>query len=519
MAPFKVIIVGGSVAGLALANMLERYEIDFVVLEKHENIAPDLGACLGLLPNGLRIMDQLGCYEKILECSVPLNLLNSYDENGDAINKMSEVGVWMESLFGYKSLNQDRQQVIDVLFNNIRDKTKVHTSRGLEKIHPLPNGVKVKTADGSVYEGDIVVGADGVHSRVLDEMQRLAEIDTPNSKKFTRDNFECTYRALVCIGPRPKGIREDEGIKNCRKGRSHLCLSGQNGKWYFNIFEKTEHKTRGSSIPRYTKSDAHAMASAYANDILIPGVTFGDLYKNRTSSMLLPVEEGVLPRCFYNRIILVGDSYHKSTPLFGQGGNNCIVSAAYLANKLHSIKSYDSKPDDELIQNIFQNFQDTRHPETSLIATLGNRIQRLDAFENPVMKFINMKVLPELSSHYIWHAMAQAHTSTWLLDYLPFPSPSHGMLPSRNEIWLKPQVRCGKTNKVWMGLLILPLLAFSAIFWERNNQSPLSSVDTASRLDNEKAENLYFHLLDTAVTGFIAIESNRATYSMKLIGR
>lgn len=38
-------------------------------------------------------------------------------------------------------------------------------------------------------------------------------------------------------------------------------------------------------------------------------------------------------------------------------------------------------------------------------------------------------------------------------------------------------------------------------------------------LDNEKAENLYFHLLDTAVTGFIAIESNRATYSMKLIGR
>lgn len=60
---FKIVIVGGSVAGLALANMLEKFNIDYVVLEAYPEIAPQVGASIGLLPNGLRILDQLGCYE------------------------------------------------------------------------------------------------------------------------------------------------------------------------------------------------------------------------------------------------------------------------------------------------------------------------------------------------------------------------------------------------------------------------------------------------------------------------
>lgn len=65
----KIIIVGGSISGLSLANMLEKsgIDVDYVLLEGHSIIAPQLGASLGLLPSGLRILDQLGCYEKIHE--------------------------------------------------------------------------------------------------------------------------------------------------------------------------------------------------------------------------------------------------------------------------------------------------------------------------------------------------------------------------------------------------------------------------------------------------------------------
>lgn len=65
----KIIIVGGSVAGLSLANMLERFDIDYTILEAYSEIAPQVGASIGLLPNGLRILDQLGCYERLREAA------------------------------------------------------------------------------------------------------------------------------------------------------------------------------------------------------------------------------------------------------------------------------------------------------------------------------------------------------------------------------------------------------------------------------------------------------------------
>lgn len=64
---FKVIIVGGSVAGLSVANMLEQFDIDYVLLEAYPQIAPQVGASIGILPNGFRILDQLGCFEPILD--------------------------------------------------------------------------------------------------------------------------------------------------------------------------------------------------------------------------------------------------------------------------------------------------------------------------------------------------------------------------------------------------------------------------------------------------------------------
>jgi 2-polyprenyl-6-methoxyphenol hydroxylase-like FAD-dependent oxidoreductase len=58
---FKVIIVGGSIAELSLALMLEKNGIDFLMLEGYPSIATQVGASLALLPNGQRILDQLGC--------------------------------------------------------------------------------------------------------------------------------------------------------------------------------------------------------------------------------------------------------------------------------------------------------------------------------------------------------------------------------------------------------------------------------------------------------------------------
>lgn len=83
---FKVVIVGGSIAGLSLALMLERNGIDFVILEAYGSIAPQVGASFGALPNGLRILDQLGCYESVLKMAEhPVDTLHFNDSQGQPL--------------------------------------------------------------------------------------------------------------------------------------------------------------------------------------------------------------------------------------------------------------------------------------------------------------------------------------------------------------------------------------------------------------------------------------------------
>lgn len=82
---FKVVIAGGSITGLTLANMLQQHNIDFIVLEAYPDIAPQVGASIGLLPHGNRILDQLGLYHKVLELCPPLDSFHFRDHKGKVI--------------------------------------------------------------------------------------------------------------------------------------------------------------------------------------------------------------------------------------------------------------------------------------------------------------------------------------------------------------------------------------------------------------------------------------------------
>jgi 2-polyprenyl-6-methoxyphenol hydroxylase-like FAD-dependent oxidoreductase len=63
--------------------------------------------------------------------------------------------------------------VLQVLYDNIKDKSKVLTGKRVATVQLKDGGVAAVTTDNSVYEGDIVIGADGIHSTVRSEMWRL----------------------------------------------------------------------------------------------------------------------------------------------------------------------------------------------------------------------------------------------------------------------------------------------------------------------------------------------------------
>ena len=105
MAPkdFKVIIAGGSIAGLTLANMLEKLEIDFVLLEAWNEIAPQVGASIGLLPNGLRIMDQLGMYDAMRNLiEKPLSFTSSFDSEGRLTTMTDKIDKFLGERYVFK---------------------------------------------------------------------------------------------------------------------------------------------------------------------------------------------------------------------------------------------------------------------------------------------------------------------------------------------------------------------------------------------------------------------------------
>ena len=63
--PFRIIVVGGGIAGLVASNCLQKLGIDHVVLEKHAEIAAPVGAGISMWPQTMRILHQLGIMDTV----------------------------------------------------------------------------------------------------------------------------------------------------------------------------------------------------------------------------------------------------------------------------------------------------------------------------------------------------------------------------------------------------------------------------------------------------------------------
>jgi 2-polyprenyl-6-methoxyphenol hydroxylase-like FAD-dependent oxidoreductase len=80
--PFKVIVVGGGPAGLTAAHALHLAGIDFVILERNDDVAVDVGASLVLGPHSMRFMQQLGLLDTLLSIGQKLLKNKSFTREG-----------------------------------------------------------------------------------------------------------------------------------------------------------------------------------------------------------------------------------------------------------------------------------------------------------------------------------------------------------------------------------------------------------------------------------------------------
>ncbi|KAK1148538.1 hypothetical protein N8T08_009544 [Aspergillus melleus] len=181
---FKVIIVGGSIGGLTLANCLDNLGVEYVVLEKRKEIAPQEGASIVLMPHAGRILEQLGLIDEISKFIEPLHTAHvSYPDGFQQTDKSPQV---LLERFGIPLAFLERRKLLQILYGSLRDQSRVLVDKTVISVQQNEDDTGVvKVQDGSIYRGDLIVGADGVHSRVRREMWRLAELKYPG--EITRE--------------------------------------------------------------------------------------------------------------------------------------------------------------------------------------------------------------------------------------------------------------------------------------------------------------------------------------------
>ncbi|KAI5919350.1 hypothetical protein F4810DRAFT_703618 [Camillea tinctor] len=423
---FKVIIAGGSIVGLALANALDRAGIDFIVLEKRE-IAPHLGASISMLCHNSRVYEQLGLVDVINNATVPLVDRHHFNKDGYMFEDggvLKGIGDKTKRYFRF----MERRFYLETLYNNLRDKSKVHANVGVKSFIQRDDGVTVITDNGERFEGSILVGADGVHSTVRRIMaQNVAEMDPERAHNLISP-FWANYRSIFGtsrnLNRRTQGLFMPNGMVHVayHRGFSGVSATGVDGLVFWFLFVKEDAPSRTPDCPRYDDRDAERTIEKYGLFNLGPDYTFRDLWDSKVKAAMFPMEEGVVQGPWNNggRVVLIGDSTMKSTVNPGLGGNTNIEGVCYFANELVQLLAQSPKPANDEIKEMFDKYEKKQRPHAELCVKVSGFQTRYEAMETWWTRLL-IHIMRWLPNNLMSTLLAKHFASAPLLNFLPDP--------------------------------------------------------------------------------------------------
>ncbi|KAL8826055.1 MAG: hypothetical protein Q9170_007553 [Blastenia crenularia] len=322
LSPFKVIVVGGGVAGLTAAHCLHKANIDHVVLERGDDPAPPTGASIAIYPHGARILDQLGCLQSARKaCSPMIGFVNRMPDGKTIVDSKFFDHVaknpWNLAMLtdnrshGIGVLVLERRVLLQILYDALPNRSRVRFGAKVTDIYDGIDGVDVRLADGTSERGDMVIGCDGVHSLIREKMWDEGNISVPGlitvqEKKSVTTGWSC----IIGMGPTTPGMGDRTMTCVHDKGYSFLVLT-QPDKVFFFVFFRLKEPFTWPNRERYTKEDAESAAAKVADHPVSDTLVFGELWKKRTRGSLISLEEGILQHWHFGRIVLAGDAAHK----------------------------------------------------------------------------------------------------------------------------------------------------------------------------------------------------------------
>jgi hypothetical protein len=236
-----------------------------------------------------------------------------------------------------------------------------------------------------------------------------------------------------------KGLVVGQDQRSHGKDFAILAVHAQGDTTYWFLWNKLDKKYLTPNIPRYSQGEAAVVAQNYLDYYVNETVKFKDLWDNRVTFSMHPVEEYLAKRWTWNRFVAIGDAVHKVFiywyniqlrvlshflqfgPNNGQGGMTAIEDAAALANHIKNIDdSSSSPPGTTLIEKCLRAFEKLREPRIKAVDEESRLILRGDTLQGPVEYLMTHYVIPYIPE-YIENAWTVNAVGSVTIDYLPFP--------------------------------------------------------------------------------------------------
>ncbi|MFF2650508.1 FAD-dependent monooxygenase [Streptomyces sp. NPDC058045] len=197
------LVAGGGIGGLATALSLASAGHRVTVLERQDEFR-EIGAGIQIAPNGFAALDRLGVGKAVRERAVLVEELRLMDAiTGERLTAVP-VGDRYRRRFGNPYAVVHRADLHTPLLEACRLDDRIRLLAGAEVAGQAQDAeaadgrVSVTTADGRRFEGDLLVGADGIRSAVR---ARLLGDGPP------QPNGHTIYRALLPIEEVPDHLR------------------------------------------------------------------------------------------------------------------------------------------------------------------------------------------------------------------------------------------------------------------------------------------------------------------------
>ena len=221
----------------------------------------------------------------------------------------------------------ERREYLELLYENLPDKSKVLFGKKVKRIAEDAHKIEVLLDDGTSEMGDMVLGCDGVHSKVRELMWENALREDPAaipveektgrwiSSRCRRSKFnlglaiKTTYSCLVGMSAAVPGLGNELSCVHNR-GYSFLIASQPDRTFWF-VFFSIEKPYSQYTRPKWTDADAEKAAVPLLDHPLTESVVFGELWRKRFRAHMIDIEEGVLNKWHHGRIVLAGDVVHK----------------------------------------------------------------------------------------------------------------------------------------------------------------------------------------------------------------